>query len=208
MKNNSEDSVEGGRLDRFGAVASSLCAVHCALCAFLPAAFAALGLGALLSQEAEWGFTIIAILFAGGALVAGWRVHRSSLVVALLSIGIVGLLASRVIEMGGEHHHHDGAEQPHADGDHHSDEEHGDGESEESHSKDKPDDHSKQDDDDKAHADAHEDGHGDGELMHLAGSAVGIFAGLLLLVGHITNLRATRQCRADCCDDETTDAAV
>ena len=208
MKNNSENSVEGGRLDRFGAVASSLCAVHCALCAFLPAAFAALGLGALLSQEAEWGFTIIAILFAGGALVAGWRVHRSSVVVALLSIGIVGLLASRVIEMGGEHHHHDDAEQSHADGDYHSDEEKGDGESEESHSKDEPDDHSKHDDGDEAHADAHEDGHGDGELMHLAGSAVGIFAGLLLLVGHITNLRATRQCRADCCDDETTDAAV
>lgn len=83
------------RLDRVGAVASSLCAVHCAVCALLPAAFGALGMGSLLGHEAEWVFTLIAVAFAAGALISGWRRHRSVWVAGLLALGIAGLLASR-----------------------------------------------------------------------------------------------------------------
>jgi len=95
-------------VDRVGAVASSLCAAHCAICALLPAAFGALGMGALLGHEAEWVFTLIAIGFAAGALLMGWRRHRSMGVATLLVIGMLGLLASRGIEAGHEHgdHHH------------------------------------------------------------------------------------------------------
>lgn len=108
------------RIDQLGAFASGLCAVHCAICALLPAAFAALGLGMLLGHEAEWLFTLVAVSFATGALILGWRRHRSSRVAVLLTLGIVGLLGSRVLEMGEEHH-----------GEHH--EQHGHGHHEEAH---------------------------------------------------------------------------
>ena len=124
MEQATEEQLDENRLDRFGAVASSLCAVHCAICAVLPAAFGALGLSVLLSHEAEWAFTLIAIAFAGGALVVGWRVHRSRTVAVLLSLGIVGLLASRFIEMGSDHHGHH-------EGDHHATAESGEAHSEE-----------------------------------------------------------------------------
>ena len=100
------------RVDQAGAVASTLCAIHCAICALLPAAFGALGLGMLLSQTAEWAFTLVAVSIAAGALVLSWRQYRSIAVAGLLSLGIVGLLASRVLEMGSDHHHH---------GEHHAD---------------------------------------------------------------------------------------
>ena len=97
------------RLDRFGAVASSLCALHCALCAFLPIVFSAVGLGFLIGHEAEWVLTMVAIAFAGGALFWGWAQHRSVYVAGLLTLGIVGLLASRGLEMGSGHHDHHGS---------------------------------------------------------------------------------------------------
>ena len=59
----------GEPIDRFGAVASTLCALHCALCAALPALLGMLGLGVLLDQRAEWIFTVVALLFATAALV-------------------------------------------------------------------------------------------------------------------------------------------
>ena len=107
------------RIDQAGAVASTLCAIHCAICALLPAVFGALGLGMLLSQTAEWAFTLVAVSIAAGALVLSWRQYRSVAVAGLLSLGIVGLLASRVLEMGSDHHHHG---EHHAD--HHGEEHH------------------------------------------------------------------------------------
>ena len=125
------------KLDRAGAVASTLCAIHCAICALLPAAFGALGLGFLLGHEVELLLTGIAMVFALVALVIGFRSHGSVRVAVLLALGIVGLLASRGLEMGSDHHGHHGeehhAEAEHHDGedhkgDDHKDEEHKDGE--------------------------------------------------------------------------------
>ena len=48
----------GEPIDRIGVVASTLCALHCALCALLPAILGALGLGVLLDQRAEWIFEV------------------------------------------------------------------------------------------------------------------------------------------------------
>lgn len=147
-------------VDRFGAVASSLCAVHCAICALLPAAFGAMGLGALLGHQAEWIFTIIAIGFAAGALVLSWSRHRSPGVAAMLLIGILGLLASRGLEAGAEHDH---AAHHHVD--------------------------------ETAPATRHEE-----SARGLAGATVGVLAGLLLLSGHLLNLRAIRCCDRRECD--------
>ncbi len=174
------------RVDRLGAMASGLCAVHCALCALLPAVFGVLGVGFLLGHEAEWVFTLVAVAFATGALVLGWRRHRSFWVVGLLAMGIVGLLVSRGLEMGSGHHH-----EPHHDSHraetevsvlHKSDAVH------------QPEEHHTH------RADKHTDSHTahEEETTHVAGAAVGVLAGLLLLFGHVFNIRATRQCREEC----------
>jgi hypothetical protein len=89
-------------IDRLGTLASGACAVHCALSAILPEAIAAVGLGALLGHELEWGFTFAALVFAATALILGWRKHRSRPVVALLAGGIVALLLARFLEGAGE----------------------------------------------------------------------------------------------------------
>lgn len=173
------------RLDRVGAVASSLCAVHCAVCALLPAAFGALGMGALLGHEAEWVFMLIAVAFAAGALISGWRRHRSVWVAGLLALGIAGLLASRGLETGAAHSEHHG-EAHHPTTDH------------EASSRDAvvhaaqpiappADERGGQY---SAHADA----------THFAGTAVGIFAGLTLMLGHMLNICTARRCRNACCE--------
>jgi hypothetical protein len=89
-------------IDRLGALASGACAVHCMLSGILPEALAAVGLGALLGHEFEWGFTLAALVLAAGAMNLGWRKHRSRPVVALLGGGIVALVFARLLEDAGE----------------------------------------------------------------------------------------------------------
>ena len=173
------------RVDQLGAVASSICAVHCALFALLPVVFTALGLSFLMGHEAEWVFTSIAILFAMSALVLAWRQHRSIRVIGLFTIGIIGLLVSRGIEMNAEH------------GDHHDAHATATVESTESHAS-----------GDAHKGAAHDEGHTEGELGghhalegmgHLVGTVVGVLAGLLLLFGHVLNIRTSRRCREESC---------
>ncbi|MEM1206456.1 MAG: MerC family mercury resistance protein [Acidobacteriota bacterium] len=181
----SEDA-RGERIDRFGVVASSLCAIHCAATALLPAAFGILGLGWLLAHEAEWVFTLVAVAFAAGALIFTWRRHRSYGVVVLLVLGIVGLLASRGIESASAHHGHH--EDPHAAHVEHGEEgEHGSAESHRDHDGETTDDHH-----DGAGADG--DSHGD---LHLLGTVVGVLAGLFLMAGHLLSIRMTRRRSGD-----------
>ena len=180
------DGMMNERVDRMGAVASTVCAVHCGLCALLPVAFSALGLSFLVGHKAEWIFTMIAIVFALGALVLGWRQHGSVRVVSILALGVVGLLASRGLEMGGHH------------GDHHGAHERGHVEPSEGHAHDHREhkDHGHQEVHAEEGAKAH-DHHG--HAAHLAGAAVGVIAGFLLLMGHLLNIRTTRRCREECC---------
>lgn len=192
MKPVTTDLRSSERLDRLGAIASSLCAAHCAVCALLPMAFGALGFGFLLGHEAEWMFTMVAVTFASCALFLGWRRHRSGVVAGLLILGIVGLLASRGLEMGSAHHDHDHGHHGHAHALMEPAASHGDS------AVDAPDEHRAKD------APDHTTDHAQPPLAHqgtthLAGSAVGILAGMLLLWGHLLNLRATRQCRQACC---------
>lgn len=132
MNEAARERPPGDAIDRVGALASGACVVHCALCALIPGTLGALGLGALLGHEAEWGLTLAAIVFASTALLLGWRRHRSRGVVLCLGLGVAGLLASRLLEEGGG---------------------------------------------------------------HALGTAVGVAAGVVLVVGHIANLRAARRCR-------------
>lgn len=165
------ESHAGDRVDHVGLVASGLCAAHCALSALLPVALGTLGLGALFGHEAEWVFTLVAVVFASAALVLGWRRHRSVLAASLLALGIAGLLASRGLEMRGPHHGHDDHDEHH----HHAVIAH--------------DAHSPE----AAH---HEPDPSVLEDDHLVAAAVGVAAGLLLLLGHALNLQAGRRPKA------------
>ena len=49
MTETAKDQQPNEKVDRFGMVASSLCAIHCAICSLAPAIFGAIGLGFLLS---------------------------------------------------------------------------------------------------------------------------------------------------------------
>lgn len=141
--------ASGESVDRVGMVASTACAAHCALGAALPSLLGAFGLGALLSPEAEWALTLIAVALALIAVRAGYRRHRVRHVGALLFVGVIGLVLARGIEGAGGHHE--------SDGEHH-------------------------------HASEH-------APLHLVGTVVGVAAGLLLVLGHVLNARATRCCR-------------
>lgn len=169
---------QGEGVDRIGALASSICAVHCALAAFVPAALAASGVGFLLGEGAEWTFTVFAVGMATAALVTSWRRHHSRSVAALFVAGIAALLLSRGIE--GLAHHGEEGDSAHnaaavAQGDKH--------------------DHAAADNHDHAAADTD----AEPEATHLAGIGVGVMAGLLLLAGHITNVRRSRCCASGSC---------
>lgn len=89
-------------IDRLGTLASGACAAHCVLIAILPEALAAVGLGAVLGHQLEWGFTLTALALAAAALITGFRKHRSRLVASLLVAGIASLLLARLLEAAGE----------------------------------------------------------------------------------------------------------
>ena len=172
------------KVDRFGAVASTACAIHCAVCALAPATFGALGLGFLLGHEIEWGLTLLAVGFGFLALVLGWRQHKKPMAAILLGVGIVGLLAVRLTGEGGHHDEH-GEDAAHAEaGDH--DEEEGDHDKEEG-------DH----DEEEGEHDEEEGEHDD----HGPGESLGILAGLILMTGHVTNLKAMKKAESESGDD-------
>lgn len=189
-------SQADGYVDRMGTFASAACALHCAVCALLPAAFGALGLSFLVGHETEWVLTGVAVSFGLVALVIGWRQHRKMLVFAMLTIGISGLLAARVMEGEGHHHGHDQHAEHAEHGQHAEHGEHG------QHVEAKE--HTEQvvaREGSGHHEEGDHDSHGQG-----FGEGLGIAAGLILMMGHITNLqeirRATGAAGADaCCDD-------
>jgi hypothetical protein len=79
--------------DRVGIVASTLCAVHCVGTALLVGVS---GVGALFADErVEVAFCVCAVSVALGALVRGWRRHRSWTPGSVGSSGIVLLLTAR-----------------------------------------------------------------------------------------------------------------
>ncbi len=94
-----DEAVAAKRIDKTGAILSTVCALHCASSAVAPGLLAALGIGALAGPAAEWGFTAAAIIFATWALIIGWKRHRSLYVTFLFLAGIAGLGLGRCFEM-------------------------------------------------------------------------------------------------------------
>lgn len=80
------------RVDRFGAFASMLCAVHCALLPLVFGILPALGLGFLANHGFEQIFVSFAIVLATISLIYGLRKHGSYRAFVFLVPGIVLLL--------------------------------------------------------------------------------------------------------------------
>ena len=166
-------------VDQIGVAASTVCALHCVSCALIPVVISAWGLGALLSHELEWLFTSFAALLACWAAWGAWRQGRSWVVLTLFSLGVTALLASRIIEVSSAHEgHHEGhhvetsvSHEPHGARTHQV------VETEEG---------------------SMPEHHGEG-MSHLAGAAVAGVAGLLLVLGHLMNIREIRRDQEECC---------
>lgn len=84
--------------DRFGATASFLCAVHCALLPLVLALLPALGLGFLADHRFERGFVAFACVLALTSLIVGFRRHQRFGAFGFLAPGIALLLAGLVFE--------------------------------------------------------------------------------------------------------------
>jgi len=78
--------------DRVGAVASFLCAIHCALLPFVLALLPFMGLEFLADHRLERAFVLFAGLLAVLVLVRGFRRHRWSLPLVLAAPGLALLL--------------------------------------------------------------------------------------------------------------------
>lgn len=91
-------SLFGRIADRFGATASFLCAVHCALLPMLIAALPALGLAFLANHRFERGFIAFASMLALTTIVIGFRRHRRFRAFWFLVPGILLLAAGIVVD--------------------------------------------------------------------------------------------------------------
>jgi hypothetical protein len=78
--------------DRIGAIASFLCAIHCALLPFVLALLPFIGLGFLADHGFERGFVLFACALALFALVRGYRRHQGVLPLLLAAPGLLLLL--------------------------------------------------------------------------------------------------------------------
>lgn len=84
--------------DRFGATASFLCAVHCAVLPFVIAILPAIGLGFLANHRFERGFIAFASALALTTLIVGFRRHRQFRAFWFLVPGILLLAAGIVVD--------------------------------------------------------------------------------------------------------------
>lgn len=84
--------------DRFGATASFLCAVHCALLPLVLAILPALGLSFLADHRFEHAFIAFASMLALTTLIVGVRRHQRFRAFWFLAPGIVLLFAGIVVD--------------------------------------------------------------------------------------------------------------
>jgi hypothetical protein len=86
-----------GRFDQLGVVASSVCAVHCALSAVIVGASSALGT-LFRDERLELAFLLSAVALAAASVATSYRRHRDQTVVVLAVTGLALLGAGRALE--------------------------------------------------------------------------------------------------------------
>lgn len=85
--------------DRFGATASFLCALHCALLPALIAVLPALGLGFLADHAFERAFVSFSVVLAVTSLFFGFRRHHRLAAFLFMVPGVVLLLVGVLIDI-------------------------------------------------------------------------------------------------------------
>jgi hypothetical protein len=88
----------GDRLNSTGAVASFLCAIHCALMPLLVTLLPLIGLGFLAAEPVEWGLVAMSAMLGASAICLGYREHRRRRPLAILGIGMALLVLGRLGE--------------------------------------------------------------------------------------------------------------
>ena len=96
--NRQQHSLAARLADRFGATASFLCAVHCALLPLVIAVLPALGLSFLANHRFERGFIAFASVLAATTLIVGFRRHHRFRAFWFLAPGIALLFAGIVVD--------------------------------------------------------------------------------------------------------------
>ena len=100
----SDNLVRVSKLDRAGATASFLCAIHCALMPLVVTLLPLLGLSFLASEPVEWALLGASATLGSLSLCLGFRKHRKRRVFMVLAIALALLVAGRIF-----HEHHFGA---------------------------------------------------------------------------------------------------
>ena len=102
MQSGQADTSRGWQsADRLGAIASFLCAIHCALLPFVLAALPLVGLEFLADHRFERGFVAFACVLAVVALVRGFRRHQQPLPLLLAVPGLILLISGVTWAEGG-----------------------------------------------------------------------------------------------------------
>ncbi len=98
---NADELAHLGKLDRAGATASFLCAIHCALMPLVVTILPLLGLGFLSSEPVEWALLACSATLGSLSLCLGFRKHRKRRTFMVLAIALAIMVAGRVFH---EHH--------------------------------------------------------------------------------------------------------
>ena len=78
-------------IDRFGAIGSLICAIHCAVLPLLIATLPSLGVAAWLGEGFEKGFVVFATLLGLFSVIWGYRRHGAIRALGLLLLGLAAL---------------------------------------------------------------------------------------------------------------------
>ncbi|RYZ64181.1 MAG: MerC domain-containing protein [Proteobacteria bacterium] len=96
LANNKNPKKAVDKLDRAGATASFLCAIHCALMPLIVTLLPLFGLSFLASEPVEWALLLLSAGFGTASICLGFKEHRSRKVFAVLGVGIMLLVAGRI----------------------------------------------------------------------------------------------------------------
>lgn len=86
------------QVDRFGGVASAICALHCLTISFVPSLLSSIEFLSSYNEILEWGFFSFAMLFALSSLIFSWKIHKNIIVLIGLIVGSALLTLGRMSE--------------------------------------------------------------------------------------------------------------
>jgi hypothetical protein len=84
--------------DRWGAIASMVCAVHCAITGIAVSVLSIVGFTYLQSPILEWGFLGMALVFGSWAAWRGYSIHKSPAPIFVFALGFILLAGSHIVE--------------------------------------------------------------------------------------------------------------